>query len=142
MFNFSMRPSVKGLTFDKPSLCQKHLAKMCDIRTMISRALAGDSSVYCRGSYADVSNAPDNMQDALNIINRGREAYYSLSDEVRAVYPSPEVFLAALHNPDEAKRLVSLGVVVPSPKSEPVAVRVISDKSETTPSNGVAPSNN
>ena len=95
------RPSPKGLSFSKPSKCQKHLAKMCDIRTMISRALAGDSSVYSRGVYVDVSNQPNELQDCLNAINRGREAYYNLPDEVRAVYPSPEVFLAALVDKSE-----------------------------------------
>ena len=63
------RPSPKGLSFSKPSKCQKHLAKMCDIRTMISRALAGDSSVYSRGVYVDVSNQPNELQDCLNAIN-------------------------------------------------------------------------
>lgn len=118
-------PSCKGLSNDKPSKCQRHLAKMCDIRTMIARALSGDVSVYSRASYADVSKAPDSMQEILNSVCRGREAYESLPNAVKAVYPSPEVFMSALSNPSEKERLITLGVFEKVPSAEPVTVRVI-----------------
>lgn len=124
--------SSKGLGFSKPSKCQRHLAKMCDIRTMIARALSGDVSVFSRASYADVSNVPDSMQDILNSVCRGREAYDSLSDSVKAVYPSPEAFMSALSNPDERTRLVSLGVFEKVPSETPVAVRVIAEGNKGT----------
>lgn len=126
-----VKPS-KGLVFCKPSKCQRHLAKMCDIRTMIARALSGDVSVFSRASYADLSNAPDSLQDILNAVCRGREAFASLPDSVKAVYPSPEAFMSAIANPDEKARLVSLGVYEKVPLETPVAVRVIAEGDKGT----------
>lgn len=115
-----------GLVFTQPTKCQQHLSKMCDINTMISRAIAGDTSVIRRGSYVDVSKLPDDMQTVLNIGNRAREAYEALPADLRAVYPSPDVFLAALGNPEERNRLQKFGIVnPPEPPPAPVAVRVI-----------------
>lgn len=129
---FLPRKSIAGISFSLPSKCQKHLAKMCDIRTMISRALAGDTSVYSKGSYSDVTNVPDSMQDLLNLATKGREAYDSLPDSVKSVYPSPEVFISALYNKDEKQRLLSLGVFAKKPVDAPVEVRVINPVNEGT----------
>lgn len=115
-----------GLVFTQPTKCQQHLSKMCDINNMIARAIAGDTSVIRRGGYADVSQVPDDMQEVLNIGNRAREAYEALPADLRAVYPSPDVFLAALGNPDERKRLEKFGIInPPEPPPAPIAVKVI-----------------
>lgn len=127
-----------GLRFTKPTKCQTHLSKMCDINNMIQRAIAGDSSVYRRGSYGDFRDAPEDMQGYLNLMVRGREAYEALPSAVKAVYPSSEVFLSALGNPDERERLVNLGVLVENKPAEPIAVKVIPAGNE--PSKGEAQS--
>lgn len=120
-----------GLVFTQPTKCQQHLSKMCDINTMIARAIAGDTSVIRRGSYADVSQMPDDMQEVLNIGNRAREAYEALPADLRAVYPSPDVFLAALGNPEERKRLEKFGIInPPAPPPAPIAVKVIPEGNE------------
>lgn len=120
-----------GLVFTQPTKCQQHLSKMCDINTMISRAIAGDTSVFRRGEYADVSHMPDDVQEVLNIGNRAREAFEALPAELRAVYPSPDVFLAALGNPDERKRLEKFGIVnPPEPPPAPIEVKVIPQGNE------------
>lgn len=120
-----------GLVFTQPTKCQQHLSKMCDINNMIARAVAGDTSVIRRGSYVDVSHMPDDMQEVLNIGNRAREAYEALPADLRAAYPSPDVFLAALGNPDERKRLEKFGIVnPPEPPPAPVAVKVIPEGNE------------
>ncbi len=122
-----------GLVCTQPTKCQQHLSKMCDINNMIARAIAGDTSVIRRGSYVDVSHIPDDMQTVLNIGNRAREAYEALPANLRAVYPSPEVFLSALGNPDERKRLEGFGIVnPPQPPPAPIAVKVIPEGDEGT----------
>lgn len=124
-----------GLVFHQPTKCQQHLSKMCDINTMISRAIAGDTSVIRRGSYVDVSQMPDDMQEVLNIGNRAREAYEALPAELRAVYPSPDVFLAALGKPEERKRLEKFGIInPPEPPPAPIAVKVIPEGNKDTKS--------
>lgn len=120
-----------GLVFTQPTKCQQHLSKMCDINNMIARAIAGDTSVIRRGSYADVSQMPDDIQEVLNIGNRAREAYEALPADLRAVYPSPDVFLAALGNPEERKRLERFGIInPPEPPPAPIAVKVIPEGNE------------
>ena len=124
-----------GLEFHQPTKCQQHLSKMCDINSMIARAIAGDTSVIRRGDYVDVSKMPDDMQEVLNIGNRAREAFEALPAELRAVYPSPDVFLAALGNPDERKRLEKFGIVNPPEQPPaPIAVKVIPEGNEDTKS--------
>jgi hypothetical protein len=104
---------------------------MCDINNMIALAIAGDTSVIRRGGYVDVSQMPDDMQEVLNIGNRAREAYEALPADLRAVYPSPDVFLAALGNPEERKRLEKFGIVnPPEPPPAPIAVKVIPEGNE------------
>lgn len=120
-----------GLVFTQPTKCQQHLSKMCDINNMIARAIAGDTSVVRRGSYVDASQMPDDMQEVLNIGNRAREAYEALPADLRAVYPSPDVFLAALGNPEERKRLEKFGIInPPEPPPAPIAVKVIPEGNE------------
>lgn len=122
-----------GLVFTQPTKCQQHLSKMCDINNMIARAIAGDTSVIRRGSYVDVSQMPDDMQEVLNIGNRAREAYEALPADLRAVYPSPDVFLAALGDPEERKRLEKFGIInPPEPPPAPIAVKVIPEGNEGT----------
>ena len=125
------KPSA-GFEFLCKSKTQRHLAKMCEVSTMIARALSGDNTVYRRGSYADYTNAPETMQDYLNAVNRGRQAYDSLPADVRKVYPSIDVFLAALDNPAERERLLSLGVFERLPEEKPIPVSVIAKATEST----------
>nr|CAI9750463.1 virion structural protein [Microvirus sp.] len=120
-----------GLVFSQPTKCQQHLSKMCDVNNMIARAIAGDTSVIRRGTYFDVSQMPDDMQEVLNIGNRAREAFEALPADLRVVYPSPDVFLAALGNPEERKRLEKFGIInPPEPPPAPVAVKVIPEGNE------------
>ena len=124
-----------GLVFHQPTKCQQHLSKMCDINNMIARAIAGDASVFRRGDYADVSHMPDDVQEMLNIGNRAREAFEALPADLRAVYPTPDVFLAALGNPEERKRLEKFGIInPPEPPPAPIAVKVIPEGNKDTKS--------
>ncbi len=132
--SFCRKPSNGscGLRFTQSTKCQTHLSKMCDINYMIQRAIAGDASVYRKGSYGDFTNAPEDMQDYLNSIVKGREAYDSLPESVKSVYPSAEAFLNALGSPEEHDRLVRLGVLREVKPENPVAVRVINEVDKGT----------
>lgn len=130
MYRKATKHGSCGLRFTQPTKCQAHLAKMCDVNYMISRAVQGDSSVYRHGFNADVSNMPEDMQGYMNAIVRGREAYEALPAAVRSVYPSAEVFMAALSDPSEKERLLKLGVLNEVKAEEPLAVRVIPEGNE------------
>lgn len=133
---FRKRSCSCALTFERPSLCQKHLGKFTDVNYMIQRAISGDTSVFRHSFSADVSEVPDDMQSLLNAACRGKEAFDSLPDEVRAFYPTVDAFLSALSNPDEKERLTKLGIFKAPEVVEPVSVRVIPEGNE--PSKGDA----
>lgn len=132
--SFCRKPSNGscGLRFTQSTKCQTHLSKMCDINYIIQRAIAGDASVYRRGSYGDFTNAPEDMQGYLNSVVKGREAYENLPESVKRVYPSADSFLNALNDPNEKERLLKLGVLKAVKPDEPVAVRVIAESDKGT----------
>ena len=130
--------SVGGLGNFGPSKCQKHLAKFCDINTMIQRAIGGDTSVFRHGSYVDLSKVPDNMQEMLNSQCRARDAYELLPAEIRMRFPSPQAFLDALSNPDRKQELLKLGVLIENMPNEPIKVSVVNPVEKPVSSAGTA----
>ena len=60
-------------------------APYCDLRYMLTRLKAGDTSVLSSRSpsYGDFSGLPGNPVDTLNLINDVQRAFSSLPDEVR-----------------------------------------------------------
>lgn len=122
----------KGLTFG-PSKTQAHLAKFCDINTMISRAIAGDSTVYRKGSYMDVSVLPETMADMLNAQIKAREAFEALPEEVRKRYNTPELFYQAALDPEQRQEFVKLGLAFVAKEDGPVEVKVVNPVSSKEP---------
>lgn len=91
------RPAHAGLKFSVPSLVQPQFARDTDINRMIQRALGGDPSVFARGGrMVDVSNAPEDVHEVMNIIARGDTAWADLPDSVRRSYGSKEAFINAV----------------------------------------------
>lgn len=108
-----------------PTKCQVHLAKMQNINNMIARVTAGDMSAIRRGSFMDVSDVPDNLQEILNVQVRAMESYNALPDAVRRRWASPAAFLAALDDPETKKEFVKLGLAFERMPEGPIEVKVI-----------------
>lgn len=119
------RQPRKGLAFDEPTKTQVHLRKFADINYMIERALGGDSSVYRRGSFVDVSGSPEDFQDFLNIQRKALEAYESLPVNVRARYTTPEAFFAAANNEESRAEFARLGLLINRTPEGPVMVQIV-----------------
>ena len=83
-------------------------AHSCDIRTLIKRYEAGDTSVLARvqGIYADVTDLPNDLMSAHEILNNARITYDSLTQEQKRDFGTFDQFLAGVHtminNPDLA----------------------------------------
>lgn len=81
-------------------------AHSCDISTLIKRYEAGDVSVLSRvqGVYADITDLPNDLMSAHEILNNARKAYDSLTDDQKHEFGSFDQFLAGVHtminNPD------------------------------------------
>lgn len=132
MHNFTPRKSdVAGLGGFEPTRTQVHLAKFCDINNMISRALAGDNSVFrTGGTFADLTDMPDSLQDALNAQRLALESYNDLPENVKQMYPNPQAFFAASLDPDNRETFKKLGLLLPEEApASPVKVEVINNTS-------------
>lgn len=110
-----------------PSLCQSQFKEQQDINNMIARLARGDTSVLKQtGFYYDISNIPDNLQDALSMQLRARDIWhYEGNADIRQRFVSPENlidFLADERNRDEA---VKLGLI----KEVPLPVNVTTEGS-------------
>lgn len=133
MNNCLPRKPMSGLAGFGTSKAQAHLAKFCDINTMVSRALAGDTSVFRRGDYLDCSRLPESMQDMLNHQIAAKQAYDSLPEDVRKRYSSPELFLEACENPENAADFVKLGLAFERKPDQPLTVRVVNPEGIASP---------
>lgn len=81
-------------------------AHSCDICTLIKRYELGDTSVLARvqGVYADVTDLPNDLMTAHEILNNARRTYDSLTEEQKRDFGTFDQFLAGVHtminNPD------------------------------------------
>ena len=84
-------------------------AHSCDISTLIKRYEAGDFSVLSRvqGVYADVTDLPNDLMSAHEILTNARRTYDSLTEDQKRDFGTFDQFLAGVHsminNPDLVK---------------------------------------
>lgn len=119
------RNASVGLSFDKPTKCQTHLAKLSDINLLMQRALGGDVSVFRPVKYLDVSDCPESLQDALNAQRKAIEAYDALPLAVRERYTSPKAFYDAACDPSARQDFVKFGLAFRPEKDGAIKVEVV-----------------
>ena len=108
-----------------------------DLNVILARFTNGDVEALnkAQGFYADVTDFPKNMADALNRINQAEEMFKALPLETRQKFDcSFEQFLAQSGTEDwlskmgfEASKLVE--TETPTPQVEPQAVKEIKNES-------------
>lgn len=92
----------------------------CDINLIVDKyAKTGILPVMSQSpTFGDVSNAPS-FQEALEIVKNAENAFNSLDARVRREFDNdPAKFLSFVDNPENADRLVTMGLRE-APKSEP-----------------------
>jgi len=77
--------------------------------------------------YDDLPN--NDFFESMNILNRAQASFDSMPSELRKEFDnSPAKFLDFIHNPDNADRMVELGLATREPEPQPINVRVIPDE--------------
>lgn len=114
------------------SRTEQHWKKYADIDNIIKRALGGDTSVYRSGGRnADISDMPDNLQDALNQQISAASLFDALTDDAKRHFGNPEGLLRALENPAEAENFVKLGLAEVPAEPDTVKVEVVNSNPVT-----------
>lgn len=113
------REAIRRQSFssDLPSLTQQQFVEESDINHIIARYRVSGfvPSNGRQPMYDDFSNLPS-YQEALDIVNRGADAFMSLSSDVRAQFENdPSKFLDFAGKDENRDQLVKWGVVAPEP---------------------------
>lgn len=110
-------------------------ADSVDINVILARFANGDTEALSRaqGFYADVTEFPSNMADALNSINQAEEMFKSLPLEVRQRFDcSFEQFLSQSGSADWLQKMGMISDPVESnPASETVLPDVVKEVAES-----------
>lgn len=111
MNNHIPRAAVNGIVNGLPSLCQSHLAPLCDINNIIKRVISGDTSPIRQGFYGDITRLPEDTLSILEAGRRSAELFQSLPANVKAAFPTPSAFINAFCDPNGIELLCNLGVL-------------------------------
>jgi phage internal scaffolding protein len=99
------------------SLTQQHMLQECDIREIIKKHdRTGIISHVNRGiaQYGDYSEVNE-YREALDLVNNAMGSFMNLPSDIRKMFDNdPGEFFEFATNPDNAERMVELGLV-PSP---------------------------
>lgn len=111
------RPSPK-LRCDDPSLCLAHQISETSIEKLVKLAqqnphLAPHILHDDREPQYGDCPSPIDFQDALEVVARGEEAFYSLPAQVRSKFTNPTQFLTWLEDPANYDEAYKLGLLDP-----------------------------
>lgn len=112
-------PPSPGLVCDDKSLTRQDCAKECDINYIVSRAGAGLAQpLTCpEPVYQDLSEVPDNLQDALNIQIDAQRRFDAMPSRVRERFANdPARLIAFLRDKANRDEAVKLGLIPEPPK--------------------------
>jgi phage internal scaffolding protein len=95
---------------------QQQFIDMCDVNQVVAKyrvtGLVRVREAYARGSYSDLSTAPD-YHAAMNIVAAADQAFMQLPAALRARFNNnASDFLAFLDDPKNADEMLSLGLAV------------------------------
>lgn len=115
-----------------PSLTRTEFQEDCDINHLMARfeKTGVISHINQRQPiYADLSEMPDTLEEALAQLEAGKAAFMSLPAAVRREFDNdPVEFVAFAADPDNIDQLREWGLAKPVEKApEPLAVRVVAD---------------
>lgn len=101
------------------SLTQQHFQKECDIKEIIKRHdRTGLITHVARGvaQYGDYSEVHE-FREAMDLINNAQESFDGLPSDIRRMFGNdPGEFFEFATNPENAERMVELGLAPPPPE--------------------------
>lgn len=127
---------------DKPSLTKQSFRDECEINNIMRKwKKTGMLEHLARVApqYGDfLSCTPDSYQEACNIVANAQQSFAALSSDIRARFENnPELFLAFVSNPNNAKELIELGLAVPSSNAAAEPSEPQTEATSSSPSSGV-----
>lgn len=100
-----------------PSLADQHMAHLSNINWLIKRYTPDEVSQYLAARQVrpeiighDFSQEMS-LQEAKNVVVKAKRVFSELPDEVRSLFASPLAFIKFIDNPQNADKLVKLGIV-------------------------------
>nr|QJB20154.1 MAG: internal scaffolding protein [Microvirus sp.] len=101
-----------------PSLAEQHTAHLSDINYLMKKYKPDELASYlaARNQWRqeilghDFSQEPD-MQEAMNAVVRSKQEFNSLPEELRSQFQNHLEFLKFIDNPQNAEKLVKLGIL-------------------------------
>jgi phage internal scaffolding protein len=123
-----------GHVFEETKTEQSHKAEV-DINNIVKRAgnmeLIAKVSALQNFVYDDVTN--NDFQEAMNAIIKAKETFSSVPSGIRRQFDNdPAKFMDFVHNPDNADKLVEMGLANAPVVEEPIQV-VVTNPPETPP---------
>lgn len=68
-------------------------------------------------NFSDLTTIPTNLQERLQAVQNGQEAWAQLPNDVKRQYQTPTEFLHALQSTDERENLENLGIFIKQTKT-------------------------
>ena len=107
------------------SLTEQHNAHVTDINYLMEKYKPDELAAYIAAKNAhrreilghDFTIEPS-LQDAKNIVYNLKKAFEQLPDEVRVQFRSHVDFLKFIDNPDNAQKMIKLGLLTPKQIAE------------------------
>jgi phage internal scaffolding protein len=123
-----------GHVFEETKTEQSHKAEV-DINNIVKRAgnmeLIAKVNALQEFVYDDVTG--NDFQESMNAILRAKEAFTSVPSGIRRQFDNdPAKFMDFVHNPDNADKLVEMGLAKKPEVVEPIEV-VVTNPPETPP---------
>lgn len=88
----------------------------CDVNRILAKYQKTGAAEFLekyKGQYGDFVGAPD-FEEAQNVVASAQSMFEDLPSEVRARFENrPAAFLEFVHDPENAKELVSMGLAKP-----------------------------
>jgi len=104
-----------------PSLTEQSHKQSCDVNCIIKRlAQTGiPDPGFSEQNYGEFD--PVDFQDAMNTIAKGQSSYEQLPAAIKQKFGSPHQYMEFVTNPDNAKKMVELGIAVKRENENPQA---------------------
>ena len=109
-------PLVEGITFTDRSMAQQHMRDDCNINNIIKRLTRKDVQNLQQtiGEFGDISEAPMDYNEAVNLINSMDELFLELPSHVRERFNNnPYDLQVFLEDPNNLQEAYSMGFLQP-----------------------------
>lgn len=105
------------------SMARQSHKQEADINFIVGRYMRGGGLPQVRGAfYGDVSDVPSDYREALDVVQRSREAFMQLPAKVRARFENdPAEVLDFIRDPANRDEAIELGLLEQPPPEEQLA---------------------